>query len=196
MPYPVSEDTVFLANYLREKSQCHGTVLEVGCGNGEVTIECAYRAEYVVGTDVSKDAVEYTLDRVKKEGLQEKIDIVLTDKARPFRRDSFHIVVSNPPYLPCRYEEGEEVCGGPSGIEFSVELARGVQESLKEHGKLIVVASSLSDVSSLISVLSNLYSIVSVADELSLGLFEKLLIVVAEKGRDLRNDPPKEVLRD
>ncbi|WP_287911140.1 hypothetical protein, partial [Thermofilum sp.] len=65
-----------------------------------------------------------------------------------------------------------------------------------EHGKLIIVASSLSDVSSLISVLSDLYSKVAVADELPLGLFEKLLIVVAEKGRDLRNDPPKEVLRD
>jgi len=196
MPYPVSEDTVFLANYLREKSQCYGTVLEVGCGNGEITIECAYCAEYVVGTDVSQDAVEYTLDRVKKKDLYKKIDIVLTDKARPFRRDSFHIVVSNPPYLPCRYEEGEEVCGGPSGIEFSVELARNAQGLLKEHGKLIVVASSLADVSSLINVLSNLYSKVSVADTLPLGHFEKLLIVVAEKRLDLQNDPPKEVLRD
>ncbi|MCC6003509.1 MAG: methyltransferase domain-containing protein [Thermofilum sp.] len=181
MPYPVSEDTIFLINFLKRLVVGGMVVLEVGYDSGEVALELAKRGSYVVGTDVSCEAAKHAREKAVERGFYGKIDLVVADKAKPLRPSSFNIVISNPPYLPCDYEEDPETCGGPSGVEFSMELVSEAFPLLRNGGLLVLVASSLSNVALLKEELSKLFSNVSVGDEAFLGLFEKVLIIVAEK---------------
>ena len=71
-------------------------ILDIGCGSGGITVSLIddYGAQKVIGVDVEKDVVKVARDRVSKNGLEDKIDILLIDKSRlPFDNDSFDIVL-------------------------------------------------------------------------------------------------------
>jgi len=176
--YTPSEDTFFLADYVEETINC-SSALEVGVGSGYVTRVLASRSEYAVGTDISVEAVYSAKDYLRSGGV-ENVDLVVANQADPFRESSFQIVVSNPPYLPCEYEEEPLWCGGPRGIEFTLSLARTARSLLREGGRLVLMASSLSDVNTLVLQLKNLYSNVYVVQEKGVSLFEKLFILECE----------------
>ena len=53
--YPPSEDTYFLSDYVKDFSNLQ--VLEIGCGNGFVTIVLAQNNESVIATDIDINSV-------------------------------------------------------------------------------------------------------------------------------------------
>ncbi|QOJ79481.1 methyltransferase [Infirmifilum lucidum] len=173
--YPPSEDTFFLASWIEDMPR-FSTSLEVGVGSGYVTAILAGRSDYTVGTDVSLKAATTAKDNLSRR-MVDNFDIVVTDKAFAFREKAFQLVVSNPPYLPCEYSEEPLWCGGPSGVEFSLELAEEAQRLLKAGGVLVLVASSLSNFEKLVGELKKLYKAVYIVQEREVSLFEKLFIL-------------------
>ena len=70
-------------------------ILDIGCGAGGITVSVIddFGAQKVIGVDVEKDVVKVARDRVFKNGLKDKIEILLVDKSRlPFNNDSFDMV--------------------------------------------------------------------------------------------------------
>ncbi len=173
--YPPAEDTFFLASWI-ENMPRFSTSLEVGVGSGYVTAILAGRSDYTVGTDISLKAAITAKENLSRR-MVDNFDIVVTDKAFAFREKAFQLIVSNPPYLPCEYSEEPLWCGGPSGVEFSLSLAEEAQRLLKAGGRLILVASSLSDIKKLIGGLKKIFDAVYIVQEREVSLFEKLFIL-------------------
>ena len=77
-------------------------ILDIGCGAGGITVSLIddYGAQKVIGVDVEKDVVKVARDRVFKNGLKDKIEILLVDKSRlPFNNDSFNMVFSKDSFV-------------------------------------------------------------------------------------------------
>ena len=77
-------------------------ILDIGCGAGGITVSLIndYGAQKVIGVDVEKDVVKVARDRVSKNGLKDKIDILLVGKSRlPFNDNSFDLVFSKDSFV-------------------------------------------------------------------------------------------------
>ena len=77
-------------------------ILDIGCGSGGITVSLIddYGAQKVTGVDVEKDVVKVARDRVSKNGLKDKIDILLIDKSSlPFNKDTFDMVFSKDSFV-------------------------------------------------------------------------------------------------
>lgn len=141
MTYETSEDTLLLADCVRQYSG--GYALEIGVGAGLVLDELGRQFSEVAGSDVAFDA----LRRCKG-----KAGLVCCDAASAFScREHFDLVVSNPPYLPDEAKDDKTktydrtVHGGPAGIETAVHFIRSALPVLKPSGRILVVVSSLAD---------------------------------------------------
>ena len=77
------------------------------------------------------------------------------DAASVFKDNIFDLVVSNPPYLPEEDDnEGMKIhdgaiYGGKSGIEVTLKIIKSSLSTLKREGKLLIIVSSLSNISRL-----------------------------------------------
>lgn len=176
--YPPSEDTFLLADSALEAE----TAAEVGCGSGAATISLAEKAAYLVAVDIHADAAFETKRRLKSAALDHKTDVVVADMLSPFRDEAFHVVYSNPPYLPCPYEGEELWCGGDEGVEFSTRLSRQAWTRLRKQGFLVIIASTLSNTGRLLDSLGKMYTQVKVHRNIKVGLYEELIVVEAFKG--------------
>ena len=70
--------------------------------SGGITVSLIddYGAQKVIGVDVEKDVVKVARDRVSKNGLKDKIDILLIDKSSlPFNKDTFDMVFSKDSFV-------------------------------------------------------------------------------------------------
>jgi release factor glutamine methyltransferase len=159
--YLPSDDSILLADCLNEY---HGnTSLDVGLGSGIIAEALCRNFEYVVGSDISFDTLEshkklgfrYLKTDNKRSKHCNGFDLVCTDVASAFRDNIFDLVVSNPPYLPDDYGyEGKRIkdrtiYGGATGIELTLWIVRTCIPSLRREGSLVIIVSSLSDLSRL-----------------------------------------------
>lgn len=76
-------------------------IAEIGVGAGGIAVAILSRLKgaRMTGIDISKEALELTLENARKYGLESRLDLLLGD----FRNDlkgPFDIVISNPPYIP------------------------------------------------------------------------------------------------
>lgn len=162
MLYLPSEDSILLANCLKDYSG--NIALDIGVGSGIITRALSENFEKVVGTDLefeilkkcNEDVVSNTSKDSNKKLKNEKgFELVCADAASAFRNNIFDLVVSNPPYLPEDYDnEGmkihdEAIYGGKSGIEVTLKIIKSSLVTLKMEGKLLIIVSSLSDISRL-----------------------------------------------
>jgi release factor glutamine methyltransferase len=138
--------------------------LDIGAGSGIITEALCENFKKVVGTDLEfeilkrcrEDVVSNTSkDSEKKLKNERGFELVCADAAFAFRDNIFDLVVSNPPYLPEDYDnEGmkihdEAIYGGKSGIEVTLKIIKSSLTALKREGKLLIIASSLSNISRL-----------------------------------------------
>jgi release factor glutamine methyltransferase len=172
MLYLPSEDSILLANCLKDYSG--DMALDIGVGSGIITGTLCENFNTVVGTDLefeilkkcNEDAVSnISKDSEKKLENERGFELVCTDAASAFRENIFDLVVSNPPYLPEDHDnEGmkihdEAIYGGKSGIEVTLKIIKSSLTTLKREGKLLIIVSSLSNISHLQELLEllNLY---------------------------------------
>ncbi len=94
--YRFALDSVLLAAWTELRS---GWNLELGCGNGAVSLMLAWRFPYVsiVGVDIQQELLELFHRSVKENGFSRLYPVAGDVKALPFR-EKFAVVFANPPY--------------------------------------------------------------------------------------------------
>ena len=162
MLYLPSEDSILLADCLKDYS---GTIaLDIGVGSGIITQTLCENFKKVIGTDLEFEILKKCKEDVvsnasndseKKLENERGFELVCADAASAFRDNIFDLVVSNPPYLPEDYDnEGVKIydraiCGGENGIQVTLKIIKSSLATLKREGKLLIIVSSLSDISRL-----------------------------------------------
>jgi len=142
--YPPSEDTYLLLDSLELKPD--DSVLEVGCGNGLITLNAAYIAKCVIASDISLLAIHNTHENLIRNNLSYKCSLIQTDLLTPFQfKEQPTVIIFNPPYLP---DDGDSstidsaTIGGPLGQELTLQFLSQLENF---EGTLYLVASSLAE---------------------------------------------------
>lgn len=137
--YQPSKDSFLLAESIQH---FHGTLaLEIGVGSGEVIKVLCRNFRYVIGTDIDQTSLYYCRKMLPSNAALVCCDAAYSLCAR------FDLIASNPPYLPI--ENGEKVDytihGGVTGIETTLRFLESAKILLADNGRILIVASSLSD---------------------------------------------------
>lgn len=142
--YEPAEDSKLLAETAVSRIET-GRVLEVGVGSGYVAERVqAETAATVVGCDINPEACS----RARTAG----VEAVRGDLTEPFDRDSFDVILFNPPYLPtppeAEWDDPLEyaLSGGPDGRRVIRPFLAGVPRVLRPDGRILLLISTLTDV--------------------------------------------------
>ena len=150
--YDPAEDTFQLLESLEVQRKT--TVLELGTGCGIIALDCARHGAHVICTDINPHAITLTRYniRMNSKQLTGTIDVRKGDLFSPIRkRETFDVVIFNPPYLPTRPNEqidgwfDRAVNGGADGLKVTKRFLEHVSPYLTTHGVAYVIVSSLSD---------------------------------------------------
>ena len=166
-PYPPSEDTFFLADYIKnEKGEC---ALDIGTGSGYLAALLEKSFSLVVATDlvfnVLKKHEYFTINNICCNGA----DAI---------NQQFDLVICNMPYLNTDDVSDVRTDGGKDGLEIPIKIIDSAKSQIKLGGKFIYVTSSLSDFKKLISYTKLEGFDVSILAKKKL-FFEELILVKA-----------------
>lgn len=100
--YRFAIDAVLLSNFV--KAGKRDRVIDLGTGSGVIPLLLSAKTEAreIVGLEIVKEVYERAKRCVKMNGLEQRISIVhgdLKHATRIFDRESFSVVVTNPPYM-------------------------------------------------------------------------------------------------
>ena len=168
-PYPPSEDTFFLADYIKnEKGE---SALDVGTGSGYLAALLEKSFSLVVATDLVFNVLK-------------KHEYFMTNNVCCHGADAinqqFDLVICNMPYLNTDDVSDVRTDGGKDGLEIPIKIIDSAKSQIKPGGKFIYVTSSLSDFKKLISYTKLEGFDVSILAKKKL-FFEELILVKAVK---------------
>ena len=167
--YPPSEDTFFLADYIKnEKGE---SALDVGTGSGYLAALLEKSFSLVVGTDLSFNVLK------KQEYLT--VNNVCCNGADALNQQ-FDLIICNMPYLNTYEILDIRTDGGKDGLEVPMRIISSAKSRIKPGGKFIYVTSSLSNFKKLISYTELDGFNVSILAKKKL-FFEELILVKAIK---------------
>jgi len=100
--YRFSIDAVLLSNFV--KANYKDSIIDLGTGSGVIPILLSAKtnAKKIVGLEIVREVYDRANRSVKLNGLESKIEIVHGDLRNAldiFDRESFSVVVTNPPYM-------------------------------------------------------------------------------------------------
>ncbi|MCD6407483.1 peptide chain release factor N(5)-glutamine methyltransferase, partial [bacterium] len=118
-----------------------------GCGNIGITLAKEIKNCKVVGIDISEKALTVAKKNARYHRVKSKIEFVKGDLF-PEKKRKFHIIVSNPPYIPSdeipllpeevKKEPREAVNGGENGMEKLIKIISNSSEFLYNNGYLFL----------------------------------------------------------
>ena len=141
--YQPAEDSHLLLEAARERIEPGDRVLDVGTGSGYV----GSRLEETIDTRVIVTDINPHACRAAAEA---GLETVRADLAAPFAAATFDAVVMNPPYLPAVDAVPDDwmqqaLTGGSTGRAVIERALECLPRVLRQQGRLLLVASSLSD---------------------------------------------------
>jgi len=100
--YRFAIDAVLLANFV--KAGKTDRIIDLGTGSGVIAILLSAKtnAKEIVGIEIAENVFNRAVRSVQMNKLQERVKIVhgnISEAAKIFGRDSFSVVVTNPPYM-------------------------------------------------------------------------------------------------
>lgn len=125
-------------------------VLDLCTGSGCIAIACAYAFERarIVGSDVSKDALDVAAINRDNHGLEDRVELIQSDLFDNIPAQKFDIVVANPPYVSSQemaqldrefsFEPHDGLAAGDTGMDVVVPLLKNVGSYMADHGILVV----------------------------------------------------------
>jgi len=142
MVYPVSEDSLFFAqfleNYVRELKNKDIKYCDMGSGSGilaEAVLKQGVKKQNILCVDIDTEAV----NGLRKKGFN-AIKSDLFDKVK----EKFDLISFNAPYLPQHeYDNKKDTTGGKKGDETALRFIKQAKKHIKENGKIFVLVSSL-----------------------------------------------------
>jgi len=167
--YIPSEDTFFLADYL--KNETGKTALDIGTGNGYLAKILLEKFSNVIATDI-----DFTSLKQQNLKIPNRICCNLSD---PIRCE-FDLVVCNMPYLPSEKIYDQTVDGGKDGLEIPLKIIVSVKKCIKKGGKFLFLTSSLANYHELIKKTKLLGFKVRILARKKL-FFEELILVEAKR---------------
>ena len=140
--YEPAEDSWLMVNNLPDFT---GSVLEIGCGSGIISLHLAKRGNEVTAIDINPKAVEATKFNAKVNNLD--IEVLEGNLFSILKNRKFGTIVCNPPYLPPTDDYNDPdlalaVEGGPTGTEFTMDLLKQAGKHLKSSGSIYMIISS------------------------------------------------------
>lgn len=141
-------EVVALAAELLIKEKKRDTLLDLCCGSGILGISLAKRCGVkVTATDINPAAKALTEINANTHGV--KMTVLLGDLYGPIKNKKYHIIVSNPPYIPQAviptlmaevkdYEPMNALDGGCDGLDFYRRIIAEAPEHLKKEGALVL----------------------------------------------------------
>ena len=166
-PYPPSEDTFFLADYI--KNEKGKSALDIGSGSGYLSSILEKSFSLVVGTDILFNVLR------KRDYYAENI---ICCSGADVINHQFDLIVCNMPYLNTDNVSDVRTDGGKNGLEIPTKIIDSAKSCIKPGGKFIYVTSSLSDFKKLISYTKLAGFDVSILAKKKL-FFEELILIQA-----------------
>lgn len=129
------------------RSRKGDTVLEIGCGSGAISIALAKKANAkVTAVDINPEACELTKENAGANGA--RVEVLCGDMFEPVKKKKFHMIVSNPPYIPTAmidtlmtevkdYEPLSALDGGADGLDYYRRIAQEAPDHLKKNGMIV-----------------------------------------------------------
>ncbi len=128
-----------------------GRLADLGTGSGAVALALLSERPgwTAVGVERSPGALAVARENARKTGLDERVELRRGDLFSPVGEEVFHLVVSNPPYIPSaqidelepevsRFEPREALDGGPDGLDVIRKIAAGAPAHLTDTGIVAV----------------------------------------------------------
>ncbi len=138
--YEPAEDSYLLEsviqNYAKNKS-----VIDIGTGSGILAKKAKKAgAKSVIALDINKEALNQLKKKVKG------IKLIKSDLFNNVK-ESYDLIICNPPYLPEDKEEDNEsslaTSGGKKGDEFILNFLSQAKKHLNKNGIILLLVSSL-----------------------------------------------------
>lgn len=148
---PRNDTQVVVETVLSLKEQVGDSpkIVDVGTGSGAIAIAIKkfWPGSQLSAVDISPEALQVAKSNAQKH--QVEIDFYQGDLLTPFlNRQTFDLIVSNPPYIPTGDIKGLQVevtrepflalDGGPDGLDYYRRLAKMAPTCLKKGGWLVV----------------------------------------------------------
>jgi release factor glutamine methyltransferase len=124
-------------------------ILDIGTGSGilAVTLALQYPRATVTATDISSAALSIALLNANTHGVASRIRFLESDLLEAVRGESFHLIVSNPPYVAddeplapevVRFEPHTALFAGPDGLAVYRRLIPAAAAALAPGGHLLL----------------------------------------------------------
>lgn len=135
----------------------------------------------MIGTEIDITVFQYRNEKYFKNNdtdnsQKKKLFLVCCDSVSPITNLKFDLIVSNPPYLPDDLDTKDTaIYGGKEGFETTLKFIRESTNLLNNHGKILMVVSSLIPVKEFELELERLRLMFKILDVKKL-FFEELFI--------------------
>jgi release factor glutamine methyltransferase len=129
------------------------TILDLGTGSGNIAVALAKEIEdsHIIAVDSSDRAVEVAKENIDLHSVRDRVFLMRADFRHTlcFRKNTFDMIVSNPPYIPTDemkgllpevrdFEPVVSLDGGSDGLELIRQIARKAPHYLKNGGSLLL----------------------------------------------------------
>ena len=137
MIYEPGEDSFLLQKHIKDYASGK-KILDLGTGCGILAEEAAKYTSTLLASDINEEAVALVKSK--------KIKTVVSDLFSNIK-ETFDLIIFNPPYLPEEEQEDEDrkkiTTGGKQGFELLERFLKEANKHLTQNGKILLIVSSL-----------------------------------------------------